>query len=142
MEEWRNPARATRGFQRVSAVPFASRQQRLGLSSKSEDEQCELGFGPEQRLSQHHGAFLPHQLLLVLIHELKRAPPSQRAGTSPPQHSHQRRDDILTTTNMTFKRKKKTGEIILRGKETERKRGKKQELDVTLGPGFLRNCRD
>lgn len=101
VEKRRNTARAARGFQRVSAVPFTYRQQRLGLSTKSEDEQRELGFSPEQWLSQHNGAFVPHKLLLVLTHELERAPPSQRAGTAPPQHSRQRRDDILTTTKIT-----------------------------------------
>lgn len=113
VEERRNSARATRGLQRVSTMPLSACQRRLGFPPKPEAERCELGFSPEQRLTQQHCAFLPHQLLLVFIYELWRAHSAKRTGTAPPQYCSQCRDDILTRA-MTFFKTVKKGKFLLK----------------------------
>lgn len=93
VEEWRNPPRATRCFQRVSPL-HVSANYCLGLSTDSKNEQCQPQFTSEQQPSQHDCAFIVFgKLLLVLNNELCDA--SAASGPAPPQRRHKCWDDIL-----------------------------------------------
>lgn len=94
VEKWRNPPRAARYFQRISSVRVSANS-RLGLSTDSKNEPCQLEFTSERQPSQHERAFVVFgKLLLVLNHELYDAS-AAASGPAPPQLGHKRWDDIL-----------------------------------------------
>lgn len=119
MEKWRNPPGAARRVERVASL-HVSANDRLGLSTHSEDEQREPHFTSEQQPAAHHGhhrrrraVVVLGQLLVVLVHELCDA--SAAAGAASPQLGHQRWDDILKHTNINILgwQKKKNNRTIL-----------------------------
>lgn len=94
VEEWRNPPRAARYFQRISSVRVSANLC-LGLSTDSKNDHRQLELTSERQPPQHGCAFVVFgQLLVVLEHELCNAP-AACSGPAPPQLGHKRWDDIL-----------------------------------------------
>lgn len=94
VEKWRNSPRATCCCQRVSSV-HVSVNDRLGLSTDSENEQHQLEFTSEHQPSQHDGAFIVFDKLLMVLHDELYHASAVPSGPAPSWLCNKRRDDIL-----------------------------------------------